>query len=82
MVKNLPANAGDPGEVGLISWSGTSRGGENGNPFQYSCLENSIDGGAYSPWCHKKLDMTEQLSTYTVAVVFHSGLNLHFLSEY
>ena len=36
----------------------------------------------YSPWCHKKLDMTEQLSTYTVAVVFHSVLNLHFLSEY
>ena len=46
VVKNLPANAGDAGEVGLISGSGRSSGGGNGNPFQYSCLENSMDRGA------------------------------------
>ena len=40
MVKNLPANAGDPGDTGLIPGSGKSPGEENGNPLQYSCLEN------------------------------------------
>ena len=39
-VKNLPANAGDAGEVDLIPGSGRSPGGGNGNPLQYSCLEN------------------------------------------
>ena len=36
-------NAGDPG---LIPGSGRSPGGENGNPLQYSCLENPMDRGA------------------------------------
>ena len=40
MVKNPPASAGD---VGLIPVSGRSPGGGNGNPFQYSCLENPMD---------------------------------------
>ena len=43
MVKNLPANAGDPGDTGLIPGSGKSPGEENGNPLQYSCLENPMD---------------------------------------
>ena len=34
------------GDMGLISGSGRSPGEEHGNPFQYSCLENSVDGGA------------------------------------
>ena len=36
----------------------------NGNPLQYSCLENPIDRGAmgYSPWGHKESDTTEQLT--------------------
>ena len=42
MVKNLPANAGDPG---LIPGLGRSPGKGNGYPFQYSCLENSMDRG-------------------------------------
>ena len=41
MVKNPPANAGDTGDTGLIPEWGRSPGGENGNPLQYSCLENS-----------------------------------------
>ena len=41
--KNLPANAGDSGDPGLIPGSGRSSGGGNGNPLQYSCLENSTD---------------------------------------
>ena len=46
VVKNLPANAGDPGDVGLIPGSGRSPGEGNGNPLQYSCLENPLDKGA------------------------------------
>ena len=41
MVNNLPANAG---EVGSTSVSGRSPRGGNGNPLQYSCLENPTDG--------------------------------------
>ena len=47
MVKNLPANAGDIGDVGLIPGLGRSPGGENGNPLWYSCLENPMDRGAW-----------------------------------
>ena len=51
MVKNLPAcNAGDPG---LIPGSGRSHGKENGNPFQYSCLENPMDRGAWQATVHE-----------------------------
>ena len=38
VVKNLPANAGDARDMGLILGSGRSPGAENGNPLQYSCL--------------------------------------------
>ena len=44
MVKNLPANAGD---MGSVPGSGRSPGGGNGNPPQYSCLENPVDRGAW-----------------------------------
>ena len=47
MVKNPPANAGDTGDIGLIPGSGRSPGGGHGNPLQYSCLENSMDRGAW-----------------------------------
>ena len=40
MVKNPPANAGDTGDVDLIPVLGRSRGEGNGNPLQYSCIEN------------------------------------------
>ena len=43
VVKNLPANAGDVRDAGLIPGSGRSPGEGNGNPFQYSCLENPMD---------------------------------------
>ena len=53
MVKNLPANAGDIRDVGLIPGSGRSLGGEHGNPLQYSCLENPMDGGAWQATVHE-----------------------------
>jgi len=42
----LPANAGDIRDVSSIPELGRSTGTENGNPFQYPCLENSMDRGA------------------------------------
>ena len=43
MIKNLPANAEEAGDVGSIPRSGRSTGEGNSNPLQYSCLENSMD---------------------------------------
>ena len=58
MVKDLPANSGD---VGLIPGSGRFPAEGNGNPVQYSCLENSMDRGAWQTKVHgvtKGSDMT------------------------
>ena len=52
MVKNMPTNAGDARDMGLIPGSGRSPGVGNGNPFQYYCLENSIDRGAWHATVH------------------------------
>ena len=48
-VKNPPANAGD---AGVIPWSRISPGDGNGNPLQYSCLENPMDGGTWQATIH------------------------------
>ena len=52
------------GDRGSIPGSGKSPGGGNGNPLQYSCLQNPMDRGAwwatYSPWGCKESDMTEE----------------------
>ena len=48
VVKNLPAMQEIRAQLLDVPGSGTSPGGKNGNPLQYSCLENSIDRGA---WC-------------------------------
>ena len=53
MVKNLPANAGDTRDTGSIPGSGRSPGGGNGSPFQYSCLENSMDRGTWWAMVHQ-----------------------------
>ena len=57
------------GDLGSIPGSGRSPGEGNGNPLQYSCLENhhgqrSLVG--YNPWGCKELDTVEQLSTVTL----------------
>ena len=61
MVNNLPANAGDADSVPGLERS-PARG--NGNPLQYSCLENSMDRGAWWAAVHgvsKQLDTTEHM---------------------
>ena len=52
MVKNLPASAGEEGDVGSVPEWERFPGGGNGNPFQYSCLENSMDRGAWRATVH------------------------------
>jgi len=47
VVKNLPANAGDSRDWGLIPGSGRSPGRGNVNPLQYSCLGNPMNRGAW-----------------------------------
>ena len=62
MVKNQPANVGDAREVSSIPVSGSSLGEGNGNPLQYSCLENSMDRGAWqvSLWGLKESEDTTE----------------------
>ena len=67
MVKNLPANAGNAEDVGLMPGSGRSPGGENDNPLQYSCQENSMTeepGGLQSMGSQSQTRL-KQLSTRT-----------------
>ena len=52
MVKNLPANAGDARDMGLIPGSGRSPGTGNGNPLQYSCLGNPMDREIWQATVH------------------------------
>ena len=47
VVENPPTNALATGDGDLIPGSGRSPGVGNGNPLQYSCLENPVDGGAW-----------------------------------
>ena len=53
VVKNPPANVGNKGDKGSIPGLERSPGGENGNPLQYSCLENSMDRGALQATVHE-----------------------------
>ena len=59
-VKNLPANARD---VGSIPGLGRSRGEGNGNPLQYSCLENPMDKGAWQATVHWVAGVRHNLET-------------------
>ena len=61
MGRNLPANAGDTGYVSWIPGSERFPGEGNGNPPQYSCLENSVDRRSWRVTVHgvtKQSDMT------------------------
>ena len=61
VIKTLPANAGDAQDRGLIPELGRCPGEGDGNPLQYSCLENPMDRGAWRatvPGVTKESDMT------------------------
>ena len=71
LVKNLPANAEDERDVGLIPGLGRSPGGGHSNPLQYSCLENPMDRGAWRATVHS---LTE---SDTPGVTEHAGMRAH-----
>ena len=56
MVKNPPANARDRRDAGSVPGLGRSPGGGQGSPFQYSCLENPMDRGAWQTTVHKVIE--------------------------
>ena len=66
VVKNPPANAGDTGVSGSVPGLGRPPGEGNGNPLQYSCLENPMDGGARRATVHGVPKSWTQLSDFTL----------------
>ena len=83
VVKNPPANTGDTGDEGLIPGSGRSPGGGNGNPLQYSCLENPMGKGAWQTAVQRVTQsgiQRKQLSTHAGASeeVFRLRPTQHF----
>ena len=71
MVQNLSAR---PGDAGLIPGLGRSPEEENGNPLQYSCLENSIGRGA---WWATVRGVTESDRTKRLTNTLGLGIQLH-----
>ena len=65
------ASAYNEGDQGSIPGSGRSPGERNGNPLQYSCLENPMDGGAWWATVHRVTKSQTRLSDFT---------SLHFTS--
>ena len=62
MVRNLPTNEREARDSGSVTGSRRSPGGGNGNPFQYSCLENPTDRGAWKATVHGVAKSWTQLS--------------------
>ena len=63
--KESVCNAGDRGDADSIPGSGRSPGGGNGNPLQYSCLENSVDIGAWRATVHCVVKTGTRLSSHS-----------------
>ena len=74
MIKNLLANAGDTGDMGSSPRWGRFLARGNGNPLQYSWLEDSEDRGAWQ-------DMTEYAHTHNNGKVLSPSISLSFYSD-
>ena len=72
VIKNLTANSGDVRDVGLFPRSGRSPAGGQGNPLQYSCLENPMDRGAWWVTVHRVTKRLKQLSMHAAAAAAES----------
>ena len=68
-VKVSAWNAGDPGSIPGL---GRSPGEGNGNPLQYSCLENPMEGGAWQAAVHAVTESQTRLSDFTFTFPFHA----------
>ena len=73
MVKNLPADAGDVGDIGSIPGLERSPGGGHGNPLQYSCLGGPMDNGVWWAIVHRVVKSWTRLSEHTHCVPATSG---------
>ena len=65
MMKNSPASSGDIRDTGLIPGLERFPGEGNGNPLQSTCLENSMDRGAWQATVHGLTKSWTQLNTHT-----------------
>ena len=81
MVKNLPANAGDIRDVGLIPGLGRSPGGRHGNPLQYSCLENPMDRGAWWAAVHRIAESDPTEACMHACTYILTNIDTHTLSN-
>ena len=63
ITQKLPANVGDKGDTGSIPGWRRSPGEGNDNPFQYSCLENSMDKGVWWATVHRVTGVGHDLAT-------------------
>ena len=66
----VKASACNVGDLGSIPGSGRSPGEGNGNPLQYSCLENPMDGGAWWATVHGIAKSWTRLSDFTLLFYF------------
>ena len=90
VVKNPPANARDIIDMGKkkasdITASGRSLGGGHGNPLQYSCLENPMDGGTWQAIVHrvsKSQTQLKRLSTQHTTINWNLSLGVRNVSTY
>ena len=73
MVKYLPANVGDARYAGSVPGLGRSPGVGNGNPFQYSCLENSMVRGALWATVHEVAKSQTRLSPFSYFLLSYKG---------
>ena len=76
MVKNPPANAGDTKDSGSIPELGRYLGRRNGNPLQYSCLENPMDRGAWWAAVHRVAKSRTRLER----LIMHACIRGQYLS--
>ena len=72
------ASVCNAGDLGSIPGSGRFPEEGNGNPLQYSCLENPTDGGAWCPWGCKESDTTEQLHFHFHHIFILPSVNGYF----
>ena len=78
MVKNPRANAGDAGDLGSVPRLGRFPEGGNSNPFQYSCLKNLMDRGAWQPTVHGVAKSCTWLSNWAYYIILCRFLSLSF----
>ena len=76
-VKNLPANAGDVRDTDSIHGLERYPGGEHGNPFQCSSLENSMDRGVWRATVHGVAKSQTRLKQLSMHTYIHLGLGVH-----